>query len=110
MLEAILIIVITAIITSLLTLALLRWYVETHLQPMLKQMLDDAIEKLQQQAAPEIEERVKRGILEGIKAIPSREILRDTTLTMAKTGLELMGDSFKLATRTRDRPKKPDQE
>ena len=37
-----------------------------------------------------VEQSVERGLLKGVKQIPSAEVLRDTTRTLSKTGGELL--------------------
>ena len=63
--------------------------------------LADAIEQFKAEVGPEIEDRVKKGVMEGFKSLPSKEVLRDTTRSIAKTGLDIMGDGLKMATRPR---------
>ncbi len=107
MTELVLSIVATAVLTSLLTLALAQYIFNKRLKHRFEAELSDAIERLKAEVGPEIEARVKKGVLEGIKSLPSREILRDTTRSIAKTGLDIMGDGLKMATRPRTTGKSP---
>lgn len=99
MAETLLTIVATALLSSLLTLGVAHLFFQKRLKSRYEAGLADAIERFKAEVGPEIEARVKQGVLEGIKSLPSREMLRDTTRTIAKTGLDIMGDSLKMATR-----------
>lgn len=96
-------IIATAALSSLLTLSIALHYFRKHGKPRYEQAVKDAIEKFKAEVGPEIEQRVRQGVLEGIKSLPTREVLRDTTRTIAKTGLDIVGDGLKIATRTRPR-------
>lgn len=107
MTELALSVVATAVLTSLLTLGLAYYLFNKRLKQRFEQELTEAIERLKAEVGPEIEARVKKGVIEGFKSLPSREILRDTTRSIAKTGLDIMGDSLKMATRPRSTTKPP---
>lgn len=96
-------IIATALLSSLFTLVLALHYFRKYAQPRYESAVQQAIERFKAEVGPEIEQRVKQGMLEGVKSLPSREILRDTTRNIAKTGLDIMGDGLKLATRSRPR-------
>jgi hypothetical protein len=99
MTQIVLTIIATALLSSLLTLSIAHYLFNKHLKSRYEKGLADAISQFKAEVGPEIESRVKQGVLEGIKSLPSREILRDTTRNIAKTGLDIMGDSLKMATR-----------
>lgn len=105
MLNTLLTIVATALLSSVVTLMIAIHYFRKHAQPRYEKAVTDAIERFKAEVGPEIEQRVKQGVLEGIKSLPTREVLRDTTRTIAKTGLDIVGDGLKIATRSR--PKRP---
>lgn len=92
-------IIATALLSSLLTLGIAHYIFQKRFKHRLEQGVTDAIERFKEEVGPEIEARVKQGVVEGIKSLPSREMLRDTTRTIAKTGLDIVGDGLKLATR-----------
>ncbi|MEE2732413.1 MAG: hypothetical protein VYA55_16455 [Pseudomonadota bacterium] len=92
-------IVATALLSSLLTLGIAQYVFQKRFKKRYEAGLQAAIEQFKAEVGPEIEARVKKGVMEGIKSLPSREMLRDTTRTIAKTGLDIMGDSLKMATR-----------
>lgn len=111
MTQIVLTVVATALLSSLLTLGIAHLVFRKHLKDRLDAELGKAIERFKEEVGPEMEARVKKGVMEGIKSIPSKELLRDTTRSIAKTGLDIMGDSFKMATRPRGssgRSKRPD--
>ncbi|AUM14235.1 hypothetical protein [Ketobacter alkanivorans] len=92
-------IIATALLSSLLTLGIAHFIFQKRLKHHYDAGVSEAIERFKAEVGPEIEARVKQGVLEGFKSLPSKEMLRDTTRTIAKTGLDLMGDSLKMATR-----------
>lgn len=96
----------TAVLTSLITLALALYFFRKYAKPRYEQGLQQAIERLKAEVGPEIEKRVKQGVVDGFKSLPTREMLRDTTRNIAKTGLDIMGDGLKIASRT-TRPRRP---
>ena len=99
MAHTLLTIIATALLSGLLTLGIAHYIFQKRVKSRYEQGVQDAIDKFKEEVGPEIEARVKRGVMEGFKSLPSREILRDTTRTIAKTGLDIMGDSFKMAKR-----------
>ncbi len=84
----------TASLSSLLTLAIAVYYLRKHAKPGYDKAVAEAIVRFKAEVGPEIEQRVKQGVLEGIKSLPTREVLRDATRSLAKTGLDIMGDSL----------------
>ncbi|MAR90017.1 MAG: hypothetical protein CML06_03930 [Pseudomonadales bacterium] len=105
----------TALLSSLLTLGIAHYLMQKHLKHRLEERVTEAIERFKAEVGPEIEQRVKRGVQEGFKSLPSRETLRDTTRSIARTGLDIMGDGLKMASRPprgrgerRDKPRSDD--
>lgn len=98
-------IIATALLSSIITLLVAIHYFRRYAKPRYEKTLADAIERFKAEVGPEIEARVKQGVVDGIKALPTREVLRDTTRTIAKTGLDIVGDGLKIA--TRPRPRRP---
>ncbi len=86
----ILLILTTAIVTSALTLGVAWLLYENWLKDQIQAEMDDNIEKL----GRTMEERVKKGIRDGVSSIPSTEVLRDTTRTMTETGVNIIGQSL----------------
>ncbi|HVL00756.1 MAG TPA: hypothetical protein VM553_13130 [Dongiaceae bacterium] len=92
-----------ALLSSLFTLAVAYYALQKQIKARYDAAVKDAIDRFKAEVGPEIEQRVKQGMLDGVKSLPSREVLLDTTRTFAKTGLDLVGDSLKMATRSRTR-------
>lgn len=80
----------TALASSLLTSALLYALFRWRLLPELEARMAAAREDFSRS----IERSVRKGLLDGVSALPSREVLQDTTRTIARTGMELVGDSL----------------
>lgn len=99
-LHILLIILITALFSSLTTLGIALYVFRRYGKPRYEQGLQQTIERLKAEVGPEIERRVKQGVVDGIKSLPTREMLRDTTRTLAKTGLDIVGDGLKIASRS----------
>ena len=105
MTTVILSIVATALLSSILTLTVALLYFRKQGKERYDKAVAAAIERFKAEVGPEIEQRVKQGVVEGVKSLPSREMLRDTTRTIARTGLDIVGDGLKMA--TRPRPRRP---
>lgn len=96
-----LIILASAVAASLLTVVLAfylfdRWY-KKRLERELDERVDayrrlfhEEFERHGERLGALIEERVRKGIVDGVAALPSPETLRETTRTVARTGVDLM--------------------
>lgn len=89
-------IVATALLSSALTVGLLWWLYQRRLKAELEaqgqRILADVEARLQAALAAlgeVVEERVKQGLIRGVAAIPSSEVLSDTTRSAARTGADL---------------------
>lgn len=81
----------SSLLTALLVYLILRWKV----LPELERRVEQRIRASHDELAQAIERGVKRGLLDGVaSSLPSREVLQDTTRTIARTGMEMMGDSL----------------
>ena len=100
-----LIVVATAVLSSMITLGVGFVLLRTSFD----NKLHESIERFKQEVGAEVEFRVKKGVVEGIKSLPSKDVLKDTTMSLAKTSLDIFGDGLKMATRPR-RPTSPDDE
>jgi hypothetical protein len=80
----------TAVLSSLLTLALAYWYFDRRL----KRRLDQRLSELQEEFGSVIQERVRRGVLEGVASIPSAEVLKDTGQTLSTAAGDLVRSSL----------------
>ncbi len=97
MTEIFITIIATALLSSLITLSVGYFVFRKHYE----KSLSNSIERFKKEVGDEIEIRVKKGVVEGVKSIPSRDMIKDTTMNLAKTGLDIFGDSLKMATRPR---------
>ncbi len=101
-LAVILILLLTAVLTSAITLGVGYWIYDRHLKARVQQAVDEKIEKL----GATMEERVRNGIVQGVASIPSVEVIRGTTRTMAETGVNIIGESLGAIF---GKPRKPDE-
>ena len=90
MLTIIITVLVTALLTSITTLALGHYFFEKKIKVDLEHKIEARIDQL----GDTIEERVRQGIISGVASIPSREVIKGTTRTMAKTGAEIVEDSL----------------
>lgn len=90
-------IILTAILSSLLTVAVGAWYIKRHYQQTIRPELDN----LKREIGEEIEERVRKGVIDGVKGLSSKDVIRDTTMNLAKTGLDIFGTGLRLGPRGR---------
>jgi hypothetical protein len=80
----------TAVLSSVLTLALAYWLIETHL----KRRVELRVKELQEELGSIIQERVRRGVVEGVASIPSTEVLKGTGQTLSATAADLVRNSL----------------
>ena len=86
MLFQILAIPLTALLTSVLTLYL----AQRHFEKRYRQELDERIERLLADLGEVVEVRVRQGVLDAVKSIPSSEVIQGATRTVTKTGTEIL--------------------
>jgi len=98
-------IITTAFITSVTTITICHFYFEKKIKHQLDDKIENSIEKL----GDVVEEKVRQGIINGVASIPSREVLLDTTRTIAKTGADIVeeGLSTFFGKRTARKTEKP---
>ena len=84
----------TALLSAALTAIALVLVFRRVLLPEMEQRLAARMEVAREEFAVSVERAVRKGVLDGVASIPSREVLQDTTRTIARTGMELMGDSL----------------
>jgi len=67
-----------------------------YFQPRLKRQLHNELDEQTQRAArliaDRVEEAVKRGLVDGVRALPTREMLEQTSRTLARSSGEIVGD------------------
>ena len=99
------VILLTASLSSIFTITLGFFFIRRILREHTDQAAQKYLDKLKSEIGPTIEESIKKGVKDGITAIPSREVIRETTRTIAKTSADIVGDTLKplLNRRTRNR-------
>ncbi len=89
-------ILLTAVITAAITLFVVALWGHFHLQPRLmralKRELDEEARKAADLIAASVEEAVKRGINDGVRNLPTREMLEETSRSLARSSTELVGE------------------
>lgn len=91
MLTVILQIVATALLASAFTLAMIAFYLERFFLPRLERDFQTQIDRAIEDLGRTVEERVKKGLLDGVASIPSTEVLQNTTRAVTQTGVDLVG-------------------
>ncbi len=81
-------------LSSLFTLAVVGLWFNFSLRPKLKHELtlffEEQGEKASNRIAERVEEAGKRGVVEGVKSLSTRDVLQDTTRNLAKTSAEIV--------------------
>lgn len=108
MLVQILIALATAALSSVLTVGLVYYLFRSRWRPRLEEELRAREASLDDKLAAfgeRLEGHVRRGIVDGVTALPSSEVIREGTRSLAKTGLEVMsaGLGSLLGPRSRNR-------
>ena len=89
-------IVLTAALSSLFTLvAVAIWghfYFQPRLRSNLQKELDEQVENAAQVLAERVEEGVRRGLVDGVRNLPSREVLEGASRSLARTSAELVSE------------------
>lgn len=81
----------TALLSSVVTLWLVAVYFKRYLLPQLERDFQALIDRAIEDLGRTVEERVKKGVLDGVASIPSAEMLQSTTRAAAQTGVDLVG-------------------
>jgi|GEM_PF-3294382 len=89
------VILITALLSSFLTIAIAYYIIKQQIQTHAEERINQIITQFENEIGPIIEARVKQGVRDGVASIPSREVIRETTRTIAKTGADIVGDTLK---------------
>lgn len=87
-------IVLTALLSSLLTLGLAAHLFEHRYRKKLEAEIDARLAAAIAELGAVIEERVRRGVLDAVAAIPSSEVIESTTRAAARTGMGLMEEGL----------------
>lgn len=81
----------TALLSSLFTLAAAYWVFDRWLRHRLEEYVEQKVEEAIDDLGREVEERVKRGVVDGVSALPSTEVVASATRTAARSGVDLLG-------------------
>ena len=85
-----------AVLSSLLTLLVVAVWAKIVLQPRLQRSLqsdfDEQVEKAAQVVADKVEEAVRKGLLDGVQKLPTREVLEGASRNIARTSAGLVAD------------------
>lgn len=95
MLSQALVIILTALLSSLLTLGIAYWFIKKLIDDKAEATVKEITKRFKEDVGPELESRVAQGVRTGFASLPSKEVLRDTTRNMAKTGANIVGDTLK---------------
>jgi hypothetical protein len=82
----------TGFVSSLITLGLAAALFHYRLKARLARYAETFLLRLSES----VEQSVERGLLKGVKQIPSTEVLRDTTRTLTRTGGDLLEQGLDL--------------
>lgn len=89
-----LMVVATAVLSALVTLTALALWMNLHVRPRVAQDLETLLREQAEQAADlmaaKVEEAVRRGIVDGVTSLPTREVLQGTTRNIARTSVEIV--------------------
>ena len=89
------VVIATAVLSSVFTLGIGYLVLHRYMRKQFEAGLKEAIRRINAEVGPEIESRVKKGVRDGVKSLPSREVLKETTWNMARTGAELVNEGIK---------------
>lgn len=87
-------IVLTALLSSISTLWLAAYRFEHHYRKKLEAEVETRLTEALERLGGVIEERVRRGVLDAVAAIPSSEVIQSTTRAAARTGMSLVEEGL----------------
>lgn len=90
LLFAVLTAVLAALLASACTLGAAWWLWERRLRPRVEADFEARLATVRAELGETIQERVRQGILDGIAAIPSMDLLRGTQSSLADAAVELV--------------------
>ena len=87
-------ILVTSIISALITLTVVAAWMHFIVSPRvgadLEVLLREQAERAADLMAEKVEEGVRRGVIDGVTSIPTREVLQGTTRNIARTSVEIV--------------------
>lgn len=90
LLLAVLTAVLAAALASACTLGAAWWLWERRVRPRVEADFEARLEAIRAELGDTIQERVRQGILDGVAAIPSMDLLRGTQKSVADAAVELV--------------------
>ncbi len=89
-------VVASTLLISLFTLVAVgvwaHFYFQPRLRDSLQRELDEQVEKAAQVLSDRVEEGVRRGLVEGVRNLPSKELLEGASRNLARTSAEMVGE------------------
>ncbi len=86
----------TAVLSSAMTLAVValwgHFYFQPRLRDSMQKELDEQVENAAQVLSSRVEEGVRRGLVDGVRNLPSREVLEGASRSLARTSAEMVGE------------------
>jgi hypothetical protein len=81
-----------------------HFYFQPRLRDSLQRELDEQVEKAAQVLSDRVEEGVRRGLVEGVRNLPSKELLEGASRNLARTSAEMVGERLGQIFGRKDRP------
>ena len=107
-------IIATAALSSLFTVVAAFLWFRFRTRPSLMRQLDeefrDRLAEASDVIGERVEEAVRQGLIEGVSALPTREVLEGTTRTLARTSAEMVEDRVNRLFRRRRSQRGSDRE
>ena len=86
----------TAVLSSAMTLTVValwgHFYFQPRLRDSMQQELDEQVEKAAQVLSSRVEEGVRRGLVDGVRNLDTREMLEGASRSLARSSAELVGE------------------
>ncbi len=79
-------------------------YFQPRLRDSLQRELDEQVEKAAQVLSDRVEEGVRRGLVEGVRNLPSKELLEGASRNLARTSAEMVGERLGQIFGRKDKP------
>ncbi|MDX1805192.1 MAG: hypothetical protein R3292_14065 [Alcanivorax sp.] len=100
-------VIVSALLSSGFTLAAVALWAHFYFQPRLRgnlqREMDEQVEQAATVLAERVEEAVRRGIVDGVRNLPSRELLEGASRNLARTSAEMVGERLGQIFGRRDR-------
>lgn len=90
MLGIVIAVLMAAVLSSALTVWLLHWVFENRVRDELEDAVDAKLSAAMAELSVLIREKVRQGVLDGVAAIPSAEVLKGTGRTVTDTAADLV--------------------